>query len=826
MKFPQLFNFIGIIVFFSSSIAIGQQTYQLEWGFNINGVDASLTIEPGDTVEWIWIDTGQHNVASTDGSQETFNSGLLQGVGTTFSNTFSQVGVNPYECSPHNGIMFGIITVASSVSDFYLAPNGVTCMCPDANFGDTGDPGNGIVYTKRVRNDITSQNASTSCTSGITDFSFMFNSATTFNQDITSWDVSNVTDMNEMFSYANSFNQPIGYWDVSSVTNMNSMFLSASAFNQPIGDWDVSQVTDMTLMFNEGSFNQPIDNWDVSNVTQMSGMFNGATAFNQPLNSWNTSNVGNMQFMFSNASSFNQDLNNWNVSSVEQMAEMFSVSAMNGLIDSWDVSSVIDMHGMFQFSPFNQDLNNWDVSSVQNMEVMFWESSFNQPIGDWNVLNVLNMYNMFIFTNFNQDISNWQFNTSVNLQGMMNHTLMSIENYDLLLASMYNQPLVNKEFGDFSLSFCNISDHDALINEKDWTFDGGQPVSTSIIAPGPVNLEVDQGSCLATGVELGSPSASGCGILTITNDAPIEFPLGITEVTWTVTDVNGTIESSSQTVEVYMISDQADLCYVSADENQPQNNRVFITSDPGLSGQNVDFHEVLREGTSGYETIGFIVPPEESFLDITSDNNTQAYRYKVQTTDICGQQLALSDFHKTILLQSGIATDNSVNLAWNPYLGYSFSSYNIYRSVNGGNYELLTSLASTNTSYNDTSADVEDNFYEYYISIDVGSCGTAPLQSFELKSNREYVNPNLSIGNNTWLNKAIILYPNPTTEIINLSTTNDVEVRSVLLYSAKGHKVIEADKTGPIDVSGLSEGIYYVTIKTNQGLVSKSVIKK
>jgi hypothetical protein len=59
-----------------------------------------------------------------------------------------------------------------------------------------------------------------------------------------------------------------------------------------------------------------------------------------------------------------------------------------------------------------------------------------------------------------------------------------------------------------------------------------------------------------------------------------------------------------------------------------------------------------------------------------------------------------------------------------------------------------------------------------------------------------------------------------------VSTTNDVEVRSVLLYSAKGHKVIEVDKTGPIDVSGLSEGIYYVTIKTNQGLVSKSVIKK
>ena len=845
MKFPQLFNFIGIIVFFSSSIAIGQQTYQLEWGFNINGVDASLTIEPGDTVEWIWIDTGQHNIASTDGSQETFNSGLLQGVGTTFSHTFSQVGVNPYECSPHSGIMFGVITVASSVNDFYLAPNGVTCMCPDSAFGDTGVV-NGITYTKRTREQITEENASTTCTSGITDMSDMF-SYSTFNQDISSWDVSNVTSMYRMFT-STPFNQPIGDWDVSNVTtmwvmlqntpfnqdisswdvsqvsSMELMFYGAP-FNQDISSWDVSNVTNMFGMFEESIFNQPIGNWDVSNVTLMGGMFK-STPFNQDISSWDVSSVIYMNEMFAEASTFNQDISSWDVSNVTLMFRMFEESIFNQPIGDWDVSSVIDMTNMFSQSTFNQALNNWDVSSVQNMEEMFWESSFNQPIGDWNVLNVLNMYNMFIFTDFDQDISNWQFNTSVNLQGMMNHTLISIENYDLLLASMYNQPLINKEFGDFSLSFCNISDHDALINEKGWTFEGGQPVSTSIIAPGPVNLEVDQGSCLATGVELGSPSASGCGILTITNDAPIEFPLGITEVIWTVTDDNGNIESSSQTVEVYMISDQADLCYVSADENQPQNNRVFITSDPGLSGQNVDFHEVLREGTSGYETIGFIVPPEESFLDITSDNNTQAYRYKVQTTDICGQQLALSDFHKTILLQSGIATDNSVNLAWNPYLGYTFSSYNVYRSVNGGSYELLTSLASTNTSYNDTSADVEDNFYEYYISIDVGSCGTAPLQSFELKSNREFVNPNLSIGNNTWLNKAIILYPNPTTEIINVSTTNDVEVRSVLLYSAKGHKVIEVDKTGPIDISGLSEGIYYVTIKTNQGLVSKSVIKK
>ena len=44
-----------------------------------------------------------------------------------------------------------------------------------------------------------------------------------------------------------SFNQDLSAWDVSSVTNMQSMFSSASAFNGDIFSWDVSSVTNMQL---------------------------------------------------------------------------------------------------------------------------------------------------------------------------------------------------------------------------------------------------------------------------------------------------------------------------------------------------------------------------------------------------------------------------------------------------------------------------------------------------------------------------------------------------------------------------------------------------
>jgi len=54
--------------------------------------------------------------------------------------------------------------------------------------------------------------------------SYMFYYATSFNRDISEWDVSSVIYMGYMFSYADSFNQDISGWDVSNVTDMEAMF--------------------------------------------------------------------------------------------------------------------------------------------------------------------------------------------------------------------------------------------------------------------------------------------------------------------------------------------------------------------------------------------------------------------------------------------------------------------------------------------------------------------------------------------------------------------------------------------------------------------------
>lgn len=116
----------------TATVLSAQTTYNLDWAVGINGPDASVTIEPGDTVEWTWTDALPHSVTSLEGSAESFDSGIFTGLGTTYSYTFTVVGTNDYDCVVHSN-MFGTITVdnIASIEDKFAInvnyfPNPVT----------------------------------------------------------------------------------------------------------------------------------------------------------------------------------------------------------------------------------------------------------------------------------------------------------------------------------------------------------------------------------------------------------------------------------------------------------------------------------------------------------------------------------------------------------------------------------------------------------------------------------------------------------------------------------------------------------------------------
>jgi hypothetical protein len=72
-----------------------------------------------------------------------------------------------------------------------------------------------------------------------------------------------------------------------------------------------------------------------------------------------------------------------------------------------------------------------------------------------------------------------------------------------------------------------------------------------ITCAAPASVSADAGSCVATGVVLVAPTTTdNCAVSTVTNDAPLAFPLGTTIVTWTATDFEGNSTICTQAVTV------------------------------------------------------------------------------------------------------------------------------------------------------------------------------------------------------------------------------------------------------------------------------------
>ncbi|PKD18096.1 hypothetical protein APR41_18075, partial [Salegentibacter salinarum] len=107
----------------------------------------------------------------------------------------------------------------------------------------------------------------------------------------------------------------------------------------------------------------------------------------------------------------------------------------------------------------------------------------------------------------------------------------------------------------------------------------------SITAPDDKTVDSNPGQCYALNVNLGSPQTSGGG--NVTNDAPNQFPLGNTTVTWTITNEEGTA-TDSQLVTI-------------TDNEKPSissNGNREVNQDPGECGAIVSVEASANDNCS------------------------------------------------------------------------------------------------------------------------------------------------------------------------------------------------------------------------------------
>lgn len=119
--------------------------------------------------------------------------------------------------------------------------------------------------------------------------------------------------------------------------------------------------------------------------------------------------------------------------------------------------------------------------------------------------------------------------------------------------------------------------------------------------------------------------------------------------------------------------------------------------------------------------------------------------------------------------------------------------------------------------------DVEDITFTYTIEttlIEGDEVTTLDVQ----KPNGDYAlyreTPPLSVASNTLYNVAI--YPNPTSDFLTVQLDNQ-QIKTMAIYTLKGDRINISQQSNTVDVSKLSQGIYFLSLTTTDG---KKVVKK
>ena len=110
-----------------------------------------------------------------------------------------------------------------------------------------------------------------------------------------------------------------------------------------------------------------------------------------------------------------------------------------------------------------------------------------------------------------------------------------------------------------------------------------------------------------------------------------------------------------------------------------------------------------------------------------------------------------------------------------------------------------------------------------FYNSDIDNSGVANYFSGYVAGSDSFMFSTLGLEDNTLPNNDISVYPNPTSDVINISS--NLSITSLELFNILGKKVMQSESvTNRLVVSELPSGIYLLNINTEKGNLTKKVI--
>jgi hypothetical protein len=211
------------------------------------------------------------------------------------------------------------------------------------------------------------------------------------------------------------------------------------------------------------------------------------------------------------------------------------------------------------------------------------------------------------------------------------------------------------------------------------------------------------------------------------------------------------------------------------------------------------------------------------YVDTTSSPASISARYKISVVDSCGNESVLSTEHKTIHLASNVGVGGEVNLSWNAYEGFSYSTFDIYRGTTTSNMTLLTQVQSNLYSFTDQSPPSGNVHYQVIVTNPngcttnkkAGSYGSSVSNIIEINDNTTGVIESETISAK--------IYPNPANNILNVS---GISLGRITIYDVVGKVVFSEPISNRVDISEIPTGVYTVEIANAEFQKTEKLIIK
>jgi surface protein len=220
-------------------------------------------------------------------------SGLANFTGNEYMNTWNTINVtdmsNMFLNSPKFNAPIGNWKTdnVENMSGMFRSAKAFNQPIENWNTGNVTNMSATFYVAEAFNQDISKWN-----TEKVTDMTYMFARTKVFNQPIGGWNTSSVLRTNYMFWDATKFNngkepgESSGAlnWNTSSVNNMTGMFLGTSSFNQDISNFNISSLNNATNMLNNSGLNTEhydalLNSWAGQPVIKSNVTF-GATGIN------------------------------------------------------------------------------------------------------------------------------------------------------------------------------------------------------------------------------------------------------------------------------------------------------------------------------------------------------------------------------------------------------------------------------------------------------------------------------------------------------------------------------------------------------------------